>query len=77
MQFELWDEGVCWSCLPYAVISLIGTVAAVINEWWICGVVGILISGLFFMARTGLQWQREYRSFRSSTGWVIAGAWIG
>ena len=77
MQPKLWDEGMSWSCLPHAVSSLICTGAAIINEWWICGVVGTLSSVLFFTARTGLQWQRESRSFRSSTGWMIAGAWIG
>ena len=77
MQPKLWDEGMSWSCLPQAVVCLICAAAAGINEWWVCGIVGILSSVLFFMARTGLQWQRESRSFRSSTGWMIAGAWIG
>ena len=53
MPLKLWDEGVSWFCLPHAVIALIGTGATAINEWWVCGVAGTLISGLFFMHRKG------------------------
>ena len=77
MQVKLWDEGVSWSCLPHAVISLICAAAAGINEWWICGIFGILIAILCFTARTGPQWLGEHRRFRSSTGYMIGGSWRG
>ena len=77
MQVKLWDEGVSWSCLPQAVISMVFLGASAFNSWWVLAGLGLLLTLLFLAARTGVQWQVHDRKFRSTTGWKVARIWRG